>query len=363
MIYNDVAHRKEIVRNLIRNNPKTTCAYIKEKTSIKIERVYKGGMAEAFRDAGVQPPRAFKRKTVAEKRQLIIDYIRNHPKVGGQTIAKDVKIPVYGVFKTTKEAFDAAGVTYPRVIDKRLREEKRKLIIDYIREHPLTTLIELQKKFHVNIYRLFEDMNDIYQLAGIEPITRSNKGSRRGSNKRGIKKQNKVIEFIKNNPTATQREINEQCNTRVQELFTRGIFEAYEKAGIIFPFERLKSYGVGKKEIRKRWKQYEDAIATKLSQLGKVSRLVKMRRGIADIILERKRKKVIIEVKDYRSHPICKSQIKQLYKYLELSNHHLGILVCPKKPLRDAFRINGKKIFIVQDNHLNDVYYFMHKYG
>lgn len=363
MFYRDLARRKEIVRNLIRNNPKATYQYIKQKSAIKIERVYKGRMEEAFRDAGVEPPRSFKRKTIEERRAILIDYIQKHPRAGGQTIAKDTKIPVCGVFKTTKEAFDAAGVPYPRDVDRLSRLEKKEDIILYIKEYPLTTQIELQKIFHVQLYRYFKSMNEIYKKARIKPVTRSNRGSKNGTNKRGMKKQNRIIEFIKNNPCATQREINKQCNTRVQELFKNGILGAYEKAGIPYPTERLQIYGIAKKEIKRRSERYEDNIASCLSQFGKVSRRVKTKRGIIDAVLEKKRKKAIIEIKDYRSHQICRSEIKQLHKYLEACDHPLGILICPKKPKRDAFVIGDKKIFIVEDKHLNDVHYFMNKYG
>ncbi|MBS3144606.1 hypothetical protein J4208_03400 [Candidatus Woesearchaeota archaeon] len=354
-MYTDVEQRKILVRSLIKDNPKATWQYIKQKTAIKIERVYIGGMGEAFRDAGVEPPRTFRRRSIEEKRAIIINYIQQHPTVGGQTIAKDVKIPVCGVFKTTKEAFDAAGVLYPRLVDKRLQEEKKNKIIHYIKENPLATQPEIQKKFHTELYKLFKNMHDIYKKAGIKFIG--------AHDKRTIKRQQKIIEFIKNNPNATQREININCKTRIQSLFEHGIFDAYKQAGIRYPFERLKTYGVGKKEIRDRWKHYEDTIAFKLSQFGSISRLVRIKRGIPDIILERRRKKIIIEVKDYRAKEISITQIEQLYNYLENAHCNVGVLVCPNKPQRDAFRMGDKKIFIVQDNHLNDVHYFMNKYG
>ena len=354
----DLAKKKEVIRRFIRSNPQATYLAIKHATKLKIERIY-CNMGEAFKDAGVEPPRTFGRRNIEERKAIIVHYIQQHPRAGGQTIAKDVKIPVCGVFKTTKEAFDAAGIPYPREIDKQLREEKKIAIIDHVKENPSATNLEIQTKFHTHINRLFTSVYQLRKRAKIQFIRLPKKQS----GERKTRKQEIVIDFIKDNPKATQREINKQCNTKVQELFTKGILGAYEKAGVPYPTERLQIYGVANKEIRKRSQQYENKIATKLSQFGKVSRLVKMRKGIADIVLESKRKKVIVEVKDYRSHQICKSQIKQLYKYLELSNHHLGILVCPKKPKRDVFVIDNKKLFVVQDNHLNDVLYFMNKYG
>ena len=336
-----------MILNNIKRNPKATHRSIKKETKLHVIRVFEKGIEEAFKIAKIKSPRTFKIKTKEEKKKIIIDYIRKHPKVGGHILAKKTKINFNTIFKNIEEAFKEAGVKYPRKIDKRTREEKMKLIIETIKKNPLMTIKELLINLKLSPYKYFKSLDDIYKKAGIKRI--------KGQEKRTRKRQKKIITFIQQNPLATQREINKACNTHVQSLFPRGIFEAYEKAKIKFPFERLRLYGVGLKEIRERAKTFEEEIAQKLSGFGNVERLVKTKRGFADIVLERKGKKVIIEVKDYQNKDISKSQIGQLNKYLEDCDCNLGFLVCRNKPKKDKFLIGKKQLFILNETELNKI--------
>ncbi|MFH1585602.1 MAG: hypothetical protein ABIB79_02460 [archaeon] len=338
--------QRKILLDFIKKNPKTTYKEIKKKTKLHPERIFKGCLKEAFDKAGVKHPRTFEFKTKEQKRKIIINYIKNHPHAGGQTIKKDTKINFQTIFKTTKEAFLAAGVDYLREIDKRTREEKRKQIIKTIKENPLLNTIELQKKTKTQPYHFFKNINEIYKEAGIKPLKRTEK--------RGLKKKQEIIKFIKENPLATQREINKKCKTHVQDLFNKGIFDAYKEAGVKFPFERLKLYGTVLKNIKKRAKDFEDKIAVHLSGYGIVNRLVKTKRGVADIIFERKGKKVVIEIKDYQNKDISISQIKQLNKYLEDCECELGVLICKKKPKKDRFLIGKNKIIVLEESQLKE---------
>jgi hypothetical protein len=354
MFYKDLEKRRRNVREFIRKNPNATCRDLR-KIKIKIEKTYSKGIKEAFIDAGIKPPRTFKRKTVEEKRKIIINYIKKHPKAGGQKISKDTKIRFLSIFKNTKEVFDEAGVDYPRKLDRRKKKGKKKEIINLIRKNPLITMEEIGKKLHLKPYNFFKSINEIYNLAGIKPLS--------GVKKRKIKKWKKITQFIKNNQTATQREINKICRTHVQEMFKGGIFEAYKQAGINFPFERLKIYGVARKDIKERSKKYEKEVAIKLSKYGKVNRLVKTKRGVIDIVFERKNKKAIIEVKDYRAKDISISQIKQLNKYLDDYDCNFGILICHKKPKKEEFIIKNNKIYILDNSNIDQVPKLVEKYG
>lgn len=339
-----IKEKRNIIVRFIKKNPETTYKEIRKKTKLRPERIFKKGLKEAFKEAGIRPPRTFDIKTKEEKRKIIIDYIRKYPKVGGHTIKKDTKINFQTIFKNAKEAFEAAGVEYPRKLDNRSREQKRKQIIEMLRKDPLASISEITSKIRTQPYNFFKDIGEIYREAGVKPIMRSEK--------RRLKKRQKIINFIKQNPLATQREINKSCKTHVQESFDNGIFEAYKKAGVKFPFERLKLYGVGLKEIRDRAKVFEEEIAIKLSGYGKVNRLARTKRGFPDIIFERKGKKVVIEIKDYQNKEISISQIKQLNKYLEDCKCVLGILICRKKPKKDKFLIGKNKIIVLGEEEL-----------
>jgi hypothetical protein len=347
MLYKDLESKKEKITKYIRKNPDATYKEIRDKLHLKIERIYKGGMGEAFKDAGIKPPRNFIRKSREEKRNIIINYIRKNPRAGGHTIRRDTKINFSAIFNTTEEAFKAAHIKYNRKIDKRTTKQKKKHITGLIKKNPLMSITEVTNKTKTKPYNFFKNIRSIYKEAGIRSIN--------GNEKRLIKKKQKVIEFIKNNQFATQREINKVCRTHVQELFRNGIFGAYKKAGVKFPYERLSLYGAALKVIKQKAKKFEDKIALKLSGYGKVSRLMKTRRGVADVIFERKGKKAVIEIKNYLSREISISQIKQLYRYLKDCNCKLGFLICPKKPKKDKFLIGGSKIVILKESELDKI--------
>ena len=337
---------REIIINFIKENPNATYKLIRTKTKLHPERFF-SSLEDAYKEAGIKSPRTFKFKTKDEKRKIIINYIKQHPKAGGQTIKRDTKINLLSVFDTTKDAFKAAGVEYPRILDGRRRIEKIREIVDAIKKNPNITVQELMSQTKTGFYKMFKNFDEAYKKAKIKPINSRKKWA--------FKRREQVINFIKNNPLATQREINNTCHTHVQLIFERGIFEAYERAGIKFPYERLKHYGVGLEKIRNRAREFEADIARKISGYGNVNRLVKTKRGFADIILERKGKKVIIEIKDYLNKEISISQVEQLNKYLEDCCCTLGILVCRKKPKRDIFLMGKNRIVILEDSELHKI--------
>lgn len=349
--YTDLDNRKNMVRYYLRNNPKATFKEIKEKIHTKINKVYAGGLDEAYEDAGVPKPRTLKFKTKDERRNIIINFIKNNPLTGGQKIRKETKINFLALFSNTRAAFAAANVPYPREdhlnFIKRNSDQKRNKIITLLKENPLMSIDEIGKLSNTHPYSLFKNINEIYKMADL-PFFSS-------GYKRRIKKQNIVIEFIKNNKLATQREINKKCKTKVQELFKRGIFEAYEKAEVEFPYFRINIHGSAIKKIRDEALLFEEDIARKLSCYGSVNRLIRTKRGVADIIMERKGKKVAIELKNYKSHEISISQIKQVNKYLEDIDSKLGFLICIKKPKKDIFLMEGNKIFVIEESEISKI--------
>lgn len=88
MFYRDLKRRRKLVENFIRKNPTTTHKEIKKELHTKIDKVYSGGIAEAFKRAGVKFPRTFKFKTKEENKKILLDYIKNNPQAGGHKIKK-----------------------------------------------------------------------------------------------------------------------------------------------------------------------------------------------------------------------------------------------------------------------------------
>jgi len=351
MISTNSIEKRERIIDFLKKNPRATHRKLKEAGYTHIERLFKGGLKEAYKEAGVEPPRTFETKTKKEKRKIIIKYIKKHPTAGGQDIKRDTKINFQILFKDISTAFRAANIFYPREekvrLRKRSKKEKVSEVIKLVKKNPETTFEEIADKLRINPYKMFKNFNEIYKIAGMNMIS--------GTHKRALKKKIAVIKFIKNNPLATQREININCKTRIQRMFERGIFGAYKEAGVEFPFERLKLHGSAINEIKQRAKDFEEEIARKLSCYGNVNRLVKTKRGVADIILERNNKKVIIEVKDYLSKEISSHEIKQLNKYLEDCNYNLGLLICHEKPKKDSFLIDENRLIILDESELNKI--------
>ena len=356
--YENLEKRKELVMAYLRKNPKATFRDIKKNLHTKVDKVYAGGMEEAYSAAGISYPRTFKKMTKEEKRQIITNYIRNNPAAGGHIIKRDTKINYQTIFKSTEEMFKAAGVSYLRnennLLKKRNLDERKDILINIIKDNPLLSVEEIIKKSKISFYHHFHDIKELYKEAGVKYI---NRGLKRKLNKQKI-----VTEFVKNNNFATQREINRTCKTKVQELFEAGIFEAYEKAGVQFPYERLKLHGTALKEIKDNAVKFEEDIARKLLGYGTVNKLVRTKRGIADIILERKGRKVAIELKNYKSHEISISQIKQLNRYIEDINTSLGFLVCLKKPKKDTFLIEQNRILVILESELSKIPEYMDLY-
>lgn len=275
-------NRKRILK-FIKANPSATDRIIRKEIKVHPDNYFKGGMAEIFNEAKVKPPRNFKRKTREENKKIIIEFIRKNPRVGGHTIRKETKINFTNFFKDIKDAYKEAGIKYKRRNNKFPEKYKngiRKKVIRLVKKNPHVTYQEIESKFNINLKCFFNGLDEIYENAGIKRI---GQGEKIRNKKRG-----EVINFIRKNPTATQREINKNCKTKVQNIFKRGIFEAYEKAGIEYPFERLKLYGTALKDIKKRARDFEEKISVVLSGYGKVNRLVKTKRGVADLIFERK---------------------------------------------------------------------------
>ena len=339
--------KREIIIEFLKKNPTATYKEIRKETKLHPERLFKGGLKEAYNKAEIKPPRTFDKKTKEEKRKIIINYIKKNPTAGGHTIKKDTKINFQTIFKTTKELYESAGINYPRDVNKINKKQKREEILNMLRKNPESTCEDIIKKIDINPYMIFKNLKEAYDIIGIKEL--------KNFEKRMIKKQKIVMEFIKNNNFVTQREINKSCKTHVQSIFKGGIMEAYKKARINYPYERRKFHGVVLKKIKEKAKMFEDEVAIKLSGYGRVNRLVKTKRGFADIILEIKNKKIIIEVKDNNNKEISLSEVKQLNKYLEDLNCNLGILICRKKPKKDKFLIDKNKIFILDISEIKEI--------
>lgn len=357
--YKNLEEKGQIVREFLKLHPKSTTREIKKKTSIKIERVYENGIKEAYKDAGLELPAHLKRRSAMENKQLVIDFIRKNPKTTISQIQKELRVNVFRLFGSIINAFNVAGVQYPeRILNfgstkkpkitvkkikitnrRELKEIKKKHIMEALKNNPLLTQVELDTFFHTNISNLFGSFKNLCKEANVAYLRHQ---------KRKLKKQHEVIEFIKNNPFATQWEINKYCKTHVQDIFEGGIREAFVKAGIEYSEMRRKIHGVATKDIKLRSSEFEKQIINILKSLGTVKTHVKTQHGIADAVLFTSNMTFVIEIKNYETKPITCSEIRQLDKYLTDLNCRHGLLICKRKNKgKNKFQMGSRKIMVI----------------
>ena len=299
--------REEIktqILEYIRKNPKTTVTELQENLKVDLIRIFNGGIIEAFHEANIEYPRKI------------------HPKCF-RDILKEQHIP-----------------------QSQMKELEKKAIIDFVRADPLATIDDINKTLRLNFYKHFSTMKTVCSIIGIDFIDRGHK--------RTLKKQKEIIEFIKRNPTITQWEINEKCKTHVQEIFKDSIKEAYSKAGIRYPEERLKLYGVSDRIIKKRSHDYENHIIEKLKKLGNIQTQVRIKGGIIDAILEFNNISIIIEIKNYLSKPICFREINQVNRYLLSTGYNYGIIICNKGDSIRNIEIGSNNILIIPEDKIDE---------
>lgn len=327
MEYKSLDSKKEQIRSYIKQNPNATHRSIKKDLKIKLERVYPQGITSAFKDAGVRLKRTITDLTSDEKKEVIISYVKNNSKATLNGMRESLKINPSHHFKSIKNIYKKAGISYPRDI-KKLRKKKINLMINLVKKNPYITCEEIIKELRINPYKIYNSIKQIYQLAEIEYIS--------PGKRLALRKKEKIIDTIKKNPTITQWEINKLCKTHIQEIFQGGIKEAYKLAGIEYPKNRLVIYGAADKKIKNRAKEFENNIYSILSRLGDVDKQIISKSGVADFILKRNKNKIVVEVKDYRSKPISNSDIKQIYNYMNDHKIKEGWIICHTKPRKEV---------------------------
>jgi hypothetical protein len=380
-VLKNISEKRTLVIEYIRNHNTATTRRIRQDTKVKIERVFSNGIREAYKLAGVELPKHLKKRNREECQKIVIEYIKNNPTTTLTKIQNELHINVERLFGGIKQAFDAANVTYPEeqriityqknlklnpiqkrkirlfnkkkivitlkkytITKKDLIELKKKTIIMDLQQNSLLTKMELDKKYKTNITNLFDGFTNLCKLAGVEFLR---------CQKRKLKKQKEIIQFIKKNPNSTQWEINKNCRTHVQEIFEGGIREAYKLAGVEYPEKRRKIYGIAIKQIKKRSSDFEKEVLSLMENFGKVKAHVKTKYGIADAILHTNKRFFVVEIKNYLSKPISNLDIKQLEKYLNALNCSDGLIICAiKNSVKNSFKIGQHNIRILTKNEL-----------
>lgn len=221
-------------------------------------------------------------------------------------------------------------------------QEKKNRIISYIQNNPLAGTKEVDKNCHIRMYDLF-NMKELYEYAGIKYYN--------GHEKRTLKIRYRIIEFIKKNPNTNQWEINDKCKTHVQSEFKGGIKEAFRIANVEYPNRTV--FGVVDKKIKTNALNFEDYVIKILNIYGDVVKHPKNNNnGIPDALFKTESGTYLVEIKNYTSKPISKSEIMQLNKYLDDSKYKNGILITSKKDQKEKVYIGNNCISIVTADEL-----------
>lgn len=227
---------------------------------------------------------------------------------------------------------------------------KKKIIREYIQQHPDCTYREIRKNTNLRVERIYNNLKEAYYDAGM-PLSKNLK-------KRSKKQQKEdILQFIISHPGCSITDI--QSSTRVNVMrFFKTIKNAYKDAGVEY-YKKEPSEGVRSPEVINRSRNFEKLMLKRLEAFGTVISNVKTKTGKIDGLFKIGQKFYVIEIKDFRGrNNMTQSQIKQVKRYMKECSISDGILICPKEsfPKRKNNRINiseSGRIVIISDEELN----------
>ena len=284
------------------------------------------------------------KRTRQECKNEITDFIKQKPFSTVDEIEKELHVNIHRLFGGIINAFEAAGVNYPRY------NNNKKLATNIkqdLTENPLLTVDEIQKKYKFSFYKRFESLKKFCKELEIKHHTKHQK--------RRMKKQNKIIAYVQKHPESTQWEINNICKTHVQKIFDGGIREAFEKSGTDYPESRRILYGTAKASIKRRALIFQNRVINLLKKIGTVETQVKTKNGIADAVFHYKNKIIPIEIKDYRKKPISNSEIKQITKYIDDLNCNTGIIISSSGDRKEFKLASNKSIKLIPIKYISQI--------
>src|SRR3989344_7985554 len=110
-----------------------------------------------------------------EQTKEVIEFIQKNPSCTIREVHDKTRINIYRLFRGISNAYEAAGVPY--LDRKNINDKKSKKVINYVKRHPLATLEEITKRFHICVYKRFKSLSNLFRLAGITPLKNYEKRS------------------------------------------------------------------------------------------------------------------------------------------------------------------------------------------
>ncbi len=111
----------------LRKNPTATYIQIKTDTKIKIERLYSGGIKEAFKEANVPLHGYLLRRNKKQQKLDVLEFIKSNPGCTVVEIYSVCKVWPARIFGSIEKAYELAGEKYPkRTVPSTVNKEIRK---------------------------------------------------------------------------------------------------------------------------------------------------------------------------------------------------------------------------------------------
>jgi len=108
------------------------------------------------------------RRTIEEKKKILIGYIQKHPGCTSMDIKRNTKIKVERAYKSLKDAYGEAGVPLSKHLTKRSKEEQKNDVISFIKNNPNVTTSQIRDILMVNVPRVFGTILVAYKEANVE---------------------------------------------------------------------------------------------------------------------------------------------------------------------------------------------------
>lgn len=99
---------------------------------------------------------------------MVKKYIQANPNCTYKDIKNDTKIKVERLYKNMKAAYEDANVKLSKNLTKRNKKEQKKDVINFIKNHPGCTVIQIQENTKVNVSRTFGTIINAYKKAKIK---------------------------------------------------------------------------------------------------------------------------------------------------------------------------------------------------
>ena len=104
---------------------------------------------------------------LSKQREIARSFIHQNPGCTYLEIRKATKLKIERIYKNMKEAYADANATPSKGLSKRRKEEQRAQTIQFIKENPNCTIIEIRDTLRVNIPRLYGTITNAYTAAGV----------------------------------------------------------------------------------------------------------------------------------------------------------------------------------------------------